>query len=512
VAQALGVESSHTLTFSGIGTDTRTLERDTLFVALAGERYDGHAFLTEAVQRGATGAVVHRGTEVPEGLATFAVEDTLVALGALARERRRDVGGPVVAVTGTNGKTATKEMLARVVGTRWSVHATRGNLNNLVGVPLTILAAPDDADALVVEAGASVPGEIARLRDVIEPTHGVVTNVSTGHVEGFGTLEGVLAEKVELLLGVPDAVVGTIPPDLARRAREVATRVVVAGVQAPAEVRPDDWGVDAQGRVELTLDGVPVRLPLVGKHQADNAMLALAVGQLLEVDLTAAAAALGDLTLPPGRCEVLRSGDLVVLHDAYNANPLSLTASLETAAAMRGDRPLVVVLGTMLELGAESAEQHATMADRVMQDDPALVAVVGDFVAGFERHAGALGDRLITAADPASLGERVSQRLNGREFVLRALPSPKPAGRTVHRVQPLQLHLLPCRRRGGHCHGARLPGGAGRDPAPQGPQRGAGHPCRGTCLASGEAGYADHGWVDHPHRHPGSDGVVGPAR
>jgi UDP-N-acetylmuramoyl-tripeptide--D-alanyl-D-alanine ligase len=107
-----------------------------------------------------------------------------------------------------------------------------------------------------------------------------------------------------------------------------------------------------------------------------------------------------------------------VLHDAYNANPQSLTASLETADAMRGDRPLVVLLGTMLELGAESAEQHAAMADRVMQDDPALVAVVGEFVAGFERHAGALGDRLITAADPASLGERVSQRLNGREFVL----------------------------------------------------------------------------------------------
>ncbi len=418
VAQALGAESSHALTFSGIGTDTRTLEPDMLFVALAGERYDGHAFLAEAVQRGATGAVVHRGTEAPAGLATFAVEDTLVALGALARERRRDIGGPVVAVTGTNGKTATKEMVARVVGTRWSAHATHGNLNNLVGVPLTILAAPDDADALVVEAGASVPGEIARLRDIIEPTHGVVTNVSVGHVEGFGTLEGVLTEKVELLLGVPDAVVGTIPPDLARRAREVATRVVVAGVEAFAEVRPDDWGVDGQGRVELTLNGVPVRLPLVGKHQADNAMLALAVGQLLEVDLSAAAAALGDLTLPPGRCEVLRSGDLVVLHDAYNANPQSLTASLETAAAMRGDRPLVVVLGTMLELGEQSGEQHAAMADRVMQDDPALVAVVGEFVAGFERHAGALGDRLITAADPASLGERVSQRLNGREFVL----------------------------------------------------------------------------------------------
>lgn len=418
VARVLGVEASHTLGFTGIGTDTRALEPGTLFVALVGEHYDGHEFLPDAARHGATGAVVRRGTGPQQGLVTFEVEDTLGALGALARERRRDIAGPVVAVTGTNGKTAAKEMLARAVGTSWSVHATRGNLNNMVGVPLTILAAPPEADALVVEAGASLPGEIARLRDIIEPTIAVVTNVAAAHVEGFGSLEAVLAEKVEMLRGVPAAVVGTVPPDLARRAREVAALVVVAGTEASAEVRPDAWGLDGEGRVELTLGGVPVRLPLVGKHQADNAMVALAVSRLLELDLSAVAAALSDLTLPPGRCEVLRSGDLVVLNDAYNANPQSLIASLETAAALRGDRPLVVVLGTMLELGAEAAEHHRAMADRVMRDEPALVAVVGEFVPAFERHADVLGDRLIAEADPATLGERVSRRLTGREFVL----------------------------------------------------------------------------------------------
>jgi UDP-N-acetylmuramoyl-tripeptide--D-alanyl-D-alanine ligase len=417
VARVLGVEASPGPDFIGIGTDTRALEPGMLFVALVGEQYDGHDFLRDAARRGATGAVVRRGTEPQPRLATFEVDDTLAALGALARERRRDIAGPVVAVTGSNGKTATKEMLARAMGTGWSVHATSGNLNNMVGVPLTILAAPDDAEALVVEAGASLPGEIARLRDIIEPTLAVVTNVATAHVAGFGSLEGVLAEKIELLRGAT-AVVGTDPPELARLAREAAQRVVVAGTDRSADVRPDAWGLDGEGRVELTLDGVPVRLPLVGKHQADNAMVALAVSGLLELDLAAVATALAEITLPPGRCEVLRSGDLVLLNDAYNANPQSLTASLETAAVMRGDRPLVVLLGTMLELGAEAAEHHCAMADRVMQDDPALVAVVGEFVAGFERHADALGDRLITAPDAATLGERVSQRLTGNEFVL----------------------------------------------------------------------------------------------
>ncbi len=246
----------------------------------------------------------------------------------------------------------------------------------------------------------------------------MVTNVAVGHVAGFGSLEGVLSEKTELLREVPVAVVGADPPELAERARAVAGRVVVAGTAPSADVRPEAWELDGDGRVELTFRGASLHLPVVGKHQVDNAMLALAVSEALELELPAVAAALGDVTLPPGRCQVLRSGELIVLHDAYNANPRSLAASLETAAAMRGDRPLVVVLGTMLELGADSAELHATMADRVMRDDPALVALVGEFVPAFERHAGALGDRLITAPDPATLGERVSRRLTGREFVL----------------------------------------------------------------------------------------------
>lgn len=436
VAQALGLPTTPDRGFTSVSTDTRALERGALFVALTGERFDGHRFLGEAKAAGAGGAVVRRGTPPLDGLPTYAVDDPLAALGGLARARRRGITGPVVAVTGTNGKTATRELLAHALGTRWRVHATRDNRNNLVGVPLTILEAPGETDALVVEAGASVPGEIARLRAIIEPGVAVVTNISEGHVEGFGSLAGVLEEKVSLVLDVPLAVVGTRPPALAHAARQRARRVVVAGLGDQADVRPEAWRLNDAARAELTVRGVTVRLPLVGAHQAENALIALAVALELDLDLERVAQALRDVALPPGRCEVLRRGDLVVLHDAYNANPGSLEASLATVQALRGTRPLVVLLGTMLELGPESDALHRRMADRVLEYEPSLVGAVGAFVAAFARHRDRLGERLLTADDPDALGAQLAGRLRGNEAVLLK------ASRGV-RLERALAHLLP---------------------------------------------------------------------
>ncbi len=418
VAAALGVPSVADRTFTSICTDTRTIEPGSLFVALKGERFDGHDFIGDAVGRGATGAVVRFGTPVPDDIAVYEVADTLEALGNLGNARRQDVTGPVVAVTGTNGKTATRELLACALGTRWTVHATAGNLNNLVGVPLTLLSAPDDTEALVIEAGTSVPGEIARHRQIIEPTIGVVTNVSTGHLEGLGSEAALLAEKVSLVEAVPLAVVGTRPQELAERARTVAARVIVAGIDATADVRPDSWGLDADGRAMLEVAGTSATLGLIGRHQVDNAMLAVAVAGELGLEMPRVMRALVSASVPAGRCEILQSDDLIVLHDAYNANPESIAASLETAQAMCGNRPLVVVLGTMLELGERSSELHRSVARAVVAMQPSLIAVTGDFRSAFEPDAAALGDRLLTAEDPPSLGERLARRLEGGEFVL----------------------------------------------------------------------------------------------
>jgi UDP-N-acetylmuramoyl-tripeptide--D-alanyl-D-alanine ligase len=418
VAQVLHTAVPSEVEFSAVSTDTRTLEPGALFVALVGERFDGHAFLVDAQRGGALGAVVQVGRDVPDGLISFAVEDTLTALGDLAHDRRRCVTGPVVAVTGTNGKTATKEMLARALGTHWQVHATQGNLNNLIGVPLTILSAPPATEALVVEIGASVPGEVARLRDVTEPTIAVVTNVASGHLEGFGTLDDVLREKVSLLEGAPTAVVGTTPPELAHRARAVAQHVVTAGADEEAGVHPDRWAIRVDGAAEIVVRGIAMTLPIVGKHQVDNAMLALAVAAELGLDLVEVAAAVAAVSLPPGRCQVLRHGSLTVLHDAYNANPGSVAAALESAEALRTGRKFVVVLGSMLELGGQSTALHEEVADRVLAADPDLIAVTGQFVPAFRRHASLLGERLLTADDPPTLGKRLAGRLEGTEVVL----------------------------------------------------------------------------------------------
>jgi len=423
VATALGVEAPASLVFSNVSTDTRRLTPGTLFVALTGDRFDAHDFLKDAEARGATAAVVRRGTPRQPGLPFFEVDDTLAALGLLARARRRALpaGAPVVAITGSSGKTSAKEMIRAALAARWRVHATTGNLNNLVGVPLTILDTPADAEALVVEAGASVPGEIAKLRAIIEPTIAVITNASFAHVEGFGSIAGVMREKLALVDGVRVAVVGTEPAELAAEARR-RTRTVVAGRAPAADVRPEAADLDDAGRPVVRWRGRTFTLPVVGLHQVENAMIALAVAEEAGVDAAAAVDRLAGVTLPAGRGSLVQLDGLTVIDDTYNANPASMRAALEFAAAYSEHhrRPLAVVVGSMLELGAESARLHAAVADAVMavRPAPALVAVVGDFAPAFARHATALGSRLLAAPDADALGPALRARLRGNEVVL----------------------------------------------------------------------------------------------
>ena len=403
--------------YTEISTDTRTMAPGALFVALGGERFDGHAHLATAHERGAAAAIVRRGTPAVRGLELLEVDDPLRAYGALAHARRREIAGPVVAVTGTNGKTSTKEMVAAVLGTRYRVHATRANLNNLVGVPLTILEAPADADALVIEAGANLPGEIARYREIIDPSIVVITNVAAGHLEGFGSVEGVLREKLSLARDVPLAIVGTDPPALADGARHLARKVVTAGLQA-AERKARDLEIDASGRVTFTAAGERVALPYPGRHLAANAMLAWAVGEELGLDPVAAARALGSVVLPGGRSELIEAGGLTILNDTYNANPHSFASTIATARAMRHDRRLVFVAGTMRELGDASARLHAEIAEQLVLLKPDLLAAVGEFVPVLEPRRGELGERLLTAPDAPALGPVLAAALEGGELIV----------------------------------------------------------------------------------------------
>ncbi|HEX5388100.1 MAG TPA: UDP-N-acetylmuramoyl-tripeptide--D-alanyl-D-alanine ligase [Gemmatimonadales bacterium] len=405
------------LVFSGISTDTRRLAPGALFVALAGERFDAHGFLAAAASAGAIGAVVRRGTAPVAGLRLFAVDDTLRAYGALAHARRARLTGPVVAVTGSNGKTSTKEMLAAVLATRYRTYATRANLNNLVGVPATILEGPPDVEAMVVEAGANLPGEIARYRDIIDPAITVITNATAGHLEGFGSLAGVLAEKLALARGVALAVVGREPPALAAGARELARRVVTAGL-ADADRVPTRVAIDSLGRATVEVDGRRFTLPYPGRHLAENAMLAWTVARELGLDLDAAAGALGRFTVPAGRSELRQEGALTILDDSYNANPASFRAAIATAADLRGGRRLVFVAGTMRELGPDAARLHAEVAQALVALEPDLLGAVGEFVPALAPHAAQLGARLVTAPDAETIAPLVAERLRGDEVVV----------------------------------------------------------------------------------------------
>ena len=423
IAMALGVPTPAQLEFAAISTDTRQLVPDTLFIALKGVKFDAHDFLDTARAGGASAAVVRHGTPAVAGLALFEVDDTLAALGLIARARRRMFpdGTPVVAITGSSGKTSTKEMIRAALSARYRVHATAANLNNLIGVPLTILSAPEDTEALVVEAGASLPGEIARMRDIIEPTIAVITNIGYAHVEGFGSLERVMAEKLSLLDRAPVAVLGAGPDAMWPEARR-RTQVIPAAL--PGKSSDDallDRYLDKDGHPRLTLDsGEKITLPALGIHQLENAQIALAVAQRAGVDHDAAVRALANLRLPEGRGDMRQVGNMLVIDDTYNANPASLRRAVQTAAwlAKRQRRPLVVVVGTMLELGSESARLHAEAAREIAQRKPALVAAVGTFARVFESLREALGGRLITAADAELLGPKLKSALRGNELVL----------------------------------------------------------------------------------------------
>jgi UDP-N-acetylmuramoyl-tripeptide--D-alanyl-D-alanine ligase len=427
VREALGLAAepdSAAAAYDSVGTDTRSLQPGSLFVALTGETFDGHAFLSQAAAAGARGAVVERVPDAaPQELVYYVVGDALEALGRLGLHRRRSLGARVCAVVGSNGKTTTKDLARTALGARYRVHATTGNLNNLIGTPLTLLAAPDDAEVLVVELGTNVPGEIEKLARIAEPDAVLVTSIGEEHLEGLGDLEGVLREETSLLPLLPAdgvAIVAEEPPALPERARALFPSTRVAGWTAAADqdLRAEDIALDDEGRVRFRWSGLEVRLSMRGRLNARNALLALGIAREWEVEPRAAVRALAGLNPSKMRSEVLRIGDLVVIADCYNANPASMDAAAELLAAMprRGGR--VAVVGSMRELGPTSDVLHRRCAGTLAGAGLDLIVATGDFAAAFDEVAGALGEGIIRGEDPLAAYESLRPRLKGDEVLL----------------------------------------------------------------------------------------------
>lgn len=386
------------LGFAGVSTDTRALRARELFVALRGPSFDGHAFVPVAAERGAAGAVVERPLEA--GLPCLQVDDSLAALGAMAADWRSRFTLPVIAVTGSFGKTTVKEMMAAITATRGEVLATRGNLNNEIGLPLTLFGLDQRHRAAVLEMGANHAGEIARLAAIGRPTVGVVTAAGPVHLEGFGSLEGVARAKGELFAGLPDDGVAIINLDdpFAPLWRELAgaRRRVGFGLTAEAEFRAEQvrQSLDADGPLLefrlVTPDGAAdVRLALPGRHNVVNALAAAAATWAAGWSRDEIVAGLARVSGVEGRMSLrkARSGALII-DDSYNANPTALRAAIDYATALPGETWLV--LGDMRELGDASARLHAAAGEyarrrgvaRLFALGPESVAAVTAFGAG----------------------------------------------------------------------------------------------------------------------------------
>jgi UDP-N-acetylmuramoyl-tripeptide--D-alanyl-D-alanine ligase len=401
----------------GITTDTRALGAGDAFVALRGERFDAHDFLGEAVEKGAGALIVHDVVRAPRaGIPVFEVHDTLTALAALGTYRRRAWGKVVIAVAGSNGKTTTKELVAAAVGSEIPVFATKGNLNNQVGVPLSLLAIPDEADVAVIEIGTNHPGEVDLLREVVEPDIAIVTSIGEEHLEGLGDLAGVLREEAAVYRGVALAIAPASQPEVGAEARRLARQVVEAGLER-GDVRPQAWGIGADGRVWLELEGIKATMELRGEHNLRNAMLAIAAARACGVSTTAAVSAVAGLQplAMRGRWEQL--GTLTVINDAYNANPASMREAIRLVDAVDGDRQRVLVLGSMLELGPTAATLHEEIARLALASRAQVIAGVGAFAESLGTLASG-NPRLVTASDADELWPRLAPRLQQGALVL----------------------------------------------------------------------------------------------
>ena len=354
-------------TIASISTDSRSLPPGALFAALRGERFDGHEFAAAAAERGACGLLVEHA--LPLSLPQVVVHDTLQALTACARAQRRAFRGPVVGVTGSNGKTTTKEMLGAILGRLGRCLVTKGNLNNHIGVPLTLLGLGAEHRLAVIEMGANHRGEIAHLASIAEPTVGLVTNAAPAHLEGFGSLEGVAAGKGELFAGLRPEGIAVVNADdrFADTWRAVAAgkKLVTFGLEQPADFSARDVRAsvdDGAPRLEFTLVSPAgherTRLALAGMHNLLNALGAAAAAHAAGASIQDIALGLGAVKPVKGRLEFRPAiNGALLVDDSYNANPGSLRAGLDAFRAAGGTRWLV--LGDMMELGASSDDLHA---------------------------------------------------------------------------------------------------------------------------------------------------------
>jgi UDP-N-acetylmuramoyl-tripeptide--D-alanyl-D-alanine ligase len=424
----------------GISTDSRSIRRGDLFVALRGDRFDGHQFVPAVLAKGATGAIVHDSYRWDSKHAKvigsrnepflFGVEDPLFAYQQLATHHRSRFAIPVVAVTGSNGKTTTKDMVASVLAQRWRTLKTEGNYNNRIGVPHTLFRLTARHQAAVIEMGVDHRGQTTRLCEIVRPTIGLITNIGPDHLEFFGGMEGSAQAKAELLDMLPPDGTAVLNADdlyfdyLAARAR---CRVVSFGLSEKAHVRAIRVASDARKGTtfELLLPGksrsTAVAIKVPGTHNVTNALAAAAVGFSLNLPGGMIAEGLAKFRPAAMRSQVVTHHGVQIINDCYNANPASMRAALQLLGEWTPARERVAVLGDMLELGREAQHMHRDIGRFVAGLPLSRLIVCGDLgreIAAGAKQAGMSHQAIVEVADATAAAELLKKSVRRGDVVL----------------------------------------------------------------------------------------------
>jgi UDP-N-acetylmuramoyl-tripeptide--D-alanyl-D-alanine ligase len=425
------VQGSAETTFSRISTDTRADVSGCLFVALVGANHDAHAFLGQALEAGATGVLVERADALAadSSAAVIVVPDTTRALGALAAGHRSGFAGPVVAITGSNGKTTTKEMCAAILAVGGPCLKNRGNLNNEIGLPLTLLERDANHRALVVELGMNHRGEIARLAAIARPTVGLVTNVGTAHIEHLGSREEIAAEKGDLVAALSQdaiAVLNADDPRVRAMTERTKARVIQFGLAEHADVRAER--VTTLGERGYTFDlmaegaRTAVQIAGLGDSTVPNALAAAAAALAAGASLDQVAEGLGRYRPVGGRMErVALPRNIILINDTYNANPQSMRVALESLAKLKGGSRGIAVLGDMGELGDAALAAHRATGALVAKLGLDQLFALGDHAEALAEaaiEAGMAAERVHVGGSHAEVADAVREMLQGNDWVL----------------------------------------------------------------------------------------------
>lgn len=417
----------------GVSIDSRNIGEGELFIAIKGDRFDGHDFVPEAIKKGAWGALVERSalenkfTSLGGLKNILPVDDTLYALQEISYMHRKKFAVPVVGITGSNGKTTTKEMLACILKQKGPVLKNEGNLNNHIGVPLTLLKMNESHRAAVIEMGMSAPGEIDTLARLVVPAVGVITNIGPAHLEFFGTMKRVAEAKGELLDNLKSDATAVLNADddhFSILKNKFNGRLLTFGIDNKADVTASDI---RQGKEysDLTITaagtGINVRLRAVGTHNVYNALAAAAAAIAVGVPIDAVKYGLDDFLPVAGRSEIKKLEGRTVLADYYNANPASMQAAIKTLVSLRSDKKAIAVIGDMLELGEASVEAHREIGRIAARCKVDLLITIGELAQHVEkgaREAGLKTDQVLQATSRENAGQLLKQLSRPGDVIL----------------------------------------------------------------------------------------------